>query len=49
MPIMLRWNKKATKIAYNILGKPANMESKNKKEDNRIDRRLLFEETIRVR
>lgn len=49
MPAAPRWNKKATKIAWDILGKPANMQFKPSKEERRIDRRLLFEETTRVR
>ncbi len=35
MPIMFRTNKKATKIAYAVLGKPANMKkTKIKKSEN---------------
>jgi hypothetical protein len=48
MPAMLRMNDKCRKIAYAILGKPANLKKKSSK-DSRIDKRLLFEETSRVR
>lgn len=49
MPAMPRMNSKATKIAYAILGKPENLKDKKDKYDRRINRRLLFEETQRVR
>lgn len=53
MPGMPRCNKKATKIAYDILGTPANIRSfQKKKKDSKskeIDKELLFEETSRVR
>lgn len=49
MPMMPRPSGKATKIAYKILGKPANMESKKPKENDEINQRLLYEETVRVR
>lgn len=49
MPVMLRPPGKAKKIAYKILGVPANIQSKRDKEQKRINRRLIFEETTRVR
>lgn len=49
MPAAPRSNKKATKIAWSILGKPANMQFKPSEKEKEIDRRLLFEETTRVR
>ena len=49
MPAMLRIPGKATKIAYKILGVPANMYYKPTREQQEINRRLIFEETIRVR
>lgn len=50
MPAMLRIKGKTTKIAYDILGKPQNMEKDRKtKKDRLIDRRLEFEDTYRVR
>ena len=49
MPAAPRPNKKATKIAWAILGKPANMQFKPSEKEKYIDRRLLFEETTRVR
>jgi len=48
MPVMLRPNGKAKKIAYAILGKPANMNKRTPKE-RELDRRLLYEESYRVR
>lgn len=49
MPAMLRVKGKATKIAYAILGKPAPIAHKRTKAEKRINRRLLFEESARVR
>ncbi len=37
MPAMPRINKKATKIAYSIIGKPANMQKRTEKEKKVID------------
>lgn len=48
MPSMPRLKGKPTKIAYKILGVPANLR-KQPNRDPRVDRRLLFEETQRVR
>lgn len=45
---MKRLDKKSTKIAYKILGKPANMRKRTKK-DQEINRRLEYQETFRVR
>jgi len=49
MPAIPRISGKATKIAYKILGVPANMKFKRTPEQKRINQRLLFEETVRVR
>jgi len=49
MPVMLRPNAKATKIAWRLLGKPANLRAKDAKRKTQVDRRLTFEETTRVR
>jgi hypothetical protein len=49
MPVMPRQNKKATKIAFRILGKPANLQSKPEKKEKSVKARLIFEETMRVR
>ena len=46
---MLRPKGKATKIAYKILGKPDNLKDNRTSKDLKIDRRLVFEETYRVR
>lgn len=49
MPAMLRIKGKSTKIAHNILGIPANLKSKKTAKQEKIERRLLFEDTIRAR
>ncbi len=48
MCVMIRPKGKAKKIAYAILGKPANMDKKSQR-DKDVDRRLLFYETYKVR
>lgn len=48
MPIMLRTSSKAKKIAYKLLGNPLAGSVKSPKNE-RIRRRLLMEETARVR
>ncbi len=48
MPGMPRPSSKATKIAFAILGKPANMQKQPKKK-KRVNQVLLFQETSRVR
>jgi hypothetical protein len=40
---------KAKKIAYKILGVPANIEYKRSEVEKKINKRLIFEETTRVR
>ena len=49
MPAMPRVKGKPTKIAYKILGIPANIAFKRDEKQKRINRRLVFEETTRVR
>lgn len=49
MPAAPRPNNKATKIAWNILGIPDNIKFRRTKEQKRINKRLNFEETQRVR
>lgn len=49
MPVMPRMNKKAKKIAYKILGTPANIRHKPTPQEVYVNRRLLYEETYRVR
>ena len=51
MPAMPRTDKRVEKLAFRIIGKPANMRSddKDSKKEKKIDARLVFEETIRVR
>jgi hypothetical protein len=48
MPTMVRPKGKARKIAYAILGFPINLSLRSKK-DRRVNERLVFEETSRVR
>jgi hypothetical protein len=49
MPSMPRVSKKTTNIAYTVLGVPSNIAFKRTKKEKEINRRLLFEETQRVR
>lgn len=49
MPVMVRPFDRARKIAFKILGKPANMQARTSIKDRRINKRLIFEETARVR
>ena len=49
MPTMIRIPGKAKKIAYKILGVPANIASKRDAVDQKINKRLIFEESVRVR
>lgn len=53
MPAMVRPNgpkyKKAKKIAYSILGTPANIAFSKSPFTKKVDRRLLFEETARIK
>ena len=49
MPTMPRIPGKAAKIAFKILGVPANIAYKRDAIDKKINRRLVFEESIRVR
>lgn len=47
MPGMPRIKGKAEKIAFAILGVPANL--RKEKRNDKIEKRLEFEETVRVR
>lgn len=49
MPAMLRPKGKAILVAFKVLGMPANLRDKKSAKQKRINRRLLFEETARVR
>ena len=50
MPAMPRVKGKATKIAYKVLGQPLNLQpTKEDKKQKEIRKRLVFEETWRVR
>jgi len=49
MPVMPRMSGKARKIAYKILGKPANMENVKSKKKSKLNKRLTFEETQQVK
>lgn len=49
MPAMPRIPGKPKKIAFKILGTPANLAFKRSKEQKAVDKRLLFEETTRAR
>ena len=49
MPIMIRPKSKSTKIAFNILGVPGAIQDKKTAKQKEIDRRLLRDNTARVR
>jgi len=50
MPAVPRPNKKAERIAFKIIGTPANLKKqKLSKRDYELKKRLVFEETSRVR
>ena len=49
MPGMLRIPGKATKIAYELLGKPANMKYKPTHKQQVINKQLIMQETTRAR
>jgi hypothetical protein len=49
MPTMIRVPGKPQKIAYKILGVPTNIAYRRDAIDKKINRRLVFEESIRVR
>jgi hypothetical protein len=51
MPIMPRMDDKDRKIAYKILGTPENLQEnkKAKQKKSKVQERLTFEETVRVR
>jgi hypothetical protein len=49
MATMIRPAGKAKKIAYSILGVPGAIQEKKTAKQKEIDRRLLFENTARVR
>jgi hypothetical protein len=46
---MPRPDNESKKIAEKILGVPKNMLKESKKKDKKIEQRLVFEETSRVR
>ena len=45
MPAAPRLKGKATKIAFKVLGTPANLQFKRNRVQRMINRRLVFEET----
>lgn len=49
MPIMPRLKSVSTKIAFSILGTPANLKEKKTPIQRKIDRQLLHQNTQRVR
>lgn len=49
MPAMPRLPGKGKKIAYKILGVPANIAFKRDAKEKKVNKRLIFEETTRVR
>jgi len=49
MPVTIRPNKKATKIAWRLLGMPTNMKDKKTAFQRRIDEQLLSQRAYRTR
>ena len=49
MPAMVRPKGKGKKVAFAILGRPANMQSKSSAKKKKADRELLYQETSRMR
>ncbi len=49
MPAMVRSNKKAEKIAYNILGKPANLQEKPTLQKQKVEDKIQGEIVSRDR
>lgn len=49
MPVMLRPKGKATKIAFAILGKPANLKEGDKKYQSEADRIISYQATQRIK
>jgi hypothetical protein len=49
MPGMIRPKGKAAKIAFKILGKPANLQFKPNKRQRKANQRLVYEDTMRAR
>jgi hypothetical protein len=49
MPAMLRSNKKAIKIVRSILGLPTSFQDKKRPYQRKLDRELIYHETLRAR
>lgn len=49
MPMMPRQNKKATKVAFSILGTPAPLKFKRSKAQEQMNEILLSQESSRVK
>lgn len=49
MPAMPRIKGKPTQIAYAILGVPENMKAEKSPKKKKVEKELIFQETVRVR
>jgi len=49
MPCAPRQKGKATKIAYDIMGKPENMEDDKSRKDKKVDRMITWQNNTRVK
>lgn len=49
MPAMPRVNNKVKKIAENILGKPANQSNDKRRRTEKINKRLIYEDSNQVK
>lgn len=49
MAVAPRWNKKAMKVAFNIIGTPPNLRYKPNEQELKITKSLLFQQSVRSR
>ena len=49
MPVMFRPNRLPKKIAFSILGTPSNIADKKTAIEKKIDKKILYDNTQRVR
>lgn len=47
MPVAPRWNKKATKIAFNIIGTPPNLKFKPSEKEIEINKTIIVQDSLR--
>ena len=47
MPVAPRWNKKATKIAFDIIGTPPNLKFKPTAKEIEINKTIVVQDSLR--